>query len=278
MKKILFLLIFFIVLFNDCFASSLTVESDSTEIYLLDSYIAPEKPTIFNVSFITSNSAKSKLYIDNKYEFTITDTLADNHKAKIDLAGYEFSKKTVPFYIIAEDSTGEKFKSDIFDLDFPKQIKMQKESNFLLFGVFFAMQLLVPTPGYVHTNNANYFELTKEIPLLSFRSSNINYPSGYVAIEFSHIYNADASNFFRVGYKHFFMTPIVKYISPGIDLFTNFDGYNGYSLEVSFGMFDLLKTFTIYSRYRFNSQPSYSDRNFQEISVGLFSNYFSFHF
>ena len=159
MKKILFLLIFSAVLFNDCFASSISSESDSTEIYLLDSYIAPEKPNIFILSFITSNPAKAKLYIDNKYEFTITDTLSENHKAKIDLAEYEFSKKTVPFYIIAEDSAGEKSKSDIFDLDFPKQIKMQKESNFLLFGVFFGIQFLVPTPGYVYTNNSKGFKL-----------------------------------------------------------------------------------------------------------------------
>lgn len=277
MKKILFLLIFSAVLFSDCFASSISIEGDSTEIYLLDSYIAPEKPNIFVLSFITSNPAKAKLYIDNKYEFTITDTLAENHKAKIDLAEYDFSKKTVPFYIIAVDSSGNKSKSDVFDLDFPKQIKMQKESNFLLFGVFFGIQFLLPAPGSVNMNNAGYFEITKEIPLISFRSSNINYPSGYVAIEYSHIYHADASNFFRLGYKHIFATPFLKYISPGADLFTNFDGYNGYSLEVSIGMFDLLKTFTVYTRYRFNSQPSGSNRNFQELSLGIFSNYFSFH-
>ena len=278
MKKILFILVILTVVSNYSFASNLTFESDSTEIYLLDSYIAPEKPTIFNVSFITSNPAKAKLYIDNKYEFTITDTLSEDHKAKIDLAEYGFSKKTVPFYIIAEDSAGNKSKSDVFDLDFPKQIKMQKESNFLLFGIFFGIQFLVPTPGYAHTSNGNYFEITKEIPLLSFRSSNINYPSGYVAIEYSHIYHADNSNFLRLGYKHIFGTPFLEYISPGVDLFTNFDGYNGYSLEVSVGMFNILKTFTVYSRYRFNSQPSSSDRNFHEISIGLFSNYFSFHF
>ncbi|MGA8265895.1 MAG: hypothetical protein WB779_15740 [Ignavibacteriaceae bacterium] len=278
MKNILFLLIFSAVLFNDCFASSLNIESDSTEIYLLDSYIAPEKPTIFIVSFITSNPAKAKLYIDNKYEFAITDTLSEDHKSKIDLGEYDFSKKTVPFYIIAQDSAGNKSKSDTFDLDFPKQIKMQKESNFILFGVFFGIQFLVPTPSYVHTNSGNYFALNKEIPLISFRSSSIDYPSGYFSIEYSHIYHADASNFFRLGYKHLFVTPVLKYISPGVDLFTNFDGYNGYSLEVSFGMFDLLKTFTVYSRYRFNSQPSSTDRNFHEISIGVFSNYFSFHF
>ena len=277
MKKIL-LLLFILLFFNQPFAATAATEADSAEIYLLDSYIAPEKPTIFHLSFVTSEPCKSTLYIDGKYKFVISDTLTDSHAKDINLSGHEYSAKSVPFYIIAIDSAGRKSKSDIFDLDFPKKIKMQKESNFLMLGVFFAAQLLVPTPAYVSTNGVSYFELTKDIPLLSFRSSSIDYPSGYFGIEYSHIFNADESNFLRLGYKHFFEPGLFKYISPGIDLFTNFSGFTGYSLEVSVGMFDLLNTFTVYSRYRFNSQPSFPERNFHEISLGVFSNYFSFHF
>ena len=276
--KIILLLLFFLLFFNENFAATAAAEADSAEIYLLDSYIAPEKPTIFHLSFITSEPCKSILFLDGNYEFVISDTLTDSHAKDIDLSGHEYSSKSVPFYIIAIDSAGKKSKSDIFDLDFPKKIKMQKESNFLLLGAFFAAQLLVPTPAYVRTNGVSYFELTKDIPLLSFRSSSIDYPSGYFGMEYSHIFNADESNFLRVGYKHFFETTLFKYISPGIDLFTNFSGFTGYSLEVSVGMFDLLNTFTVYSRYRFNSQPSFPERNFHEISIGVFSNYFSFHF
>lgn len=277
MKKIL-LLLFVILFIKQNFAVTVVVESDSAEIYLLDSYIAPEKPTIFHLSFVTSEPCKSTLYLDDKYEYVISDTLTDSHGKEIDLSGHKYSASSVPFYIIAIDSAGKKSKSDIFELDFPKKIKMKNESNFLLLGVFFAAQFIVPTPAYVRTNGVSYFELTKDIPLLSFRSSNIDYPSGYFGIEYSHIFNADESNFFRIGYKHFFEPPLFKYISPGVDLFTNFSGFTGYSLEVSVGMFDLLNTFTVYTRYRFNSQPSYPERNFHEISIGVFSNYFSFHF
>jgi hypothetical protein len=277
MKKIL-LLLFIALIFKDNYAVTVVAESDSAEIYLLDSYIAPEKPTIFHLSFATSEPCKSILYLDDKYQFTISDTLTDSHEKEIDLSGHKYSSDSVLFYIVAIDSAGKKSKSDIFELDFPKKIKMQKESNFLLLGVFFAAQFLVPTPAYVRTNGVSYFELTKDIPLLSFRSSSIDYPSGYFGIEYSHIFNADESNIFRVDYKHFFEPPVFKYVSPGIGLFTNFSGFTGYSLEVSVGMFDLLNTFTVYSRYRFNSQPSFPERNIHEISIGVFSNYFSFHF
>lgn len=278
MKKILLLLFILLIYANKNFASAVIAESDSTEIYLINSYVAPEKPDIFNISFVTSVPARSKLYLDNKYEFVISDTLKDSHQSEIDLAGREFSSKAVPFYIIAEDSAGNKTKSDIFELDFPVKIKVEKESNFLLLGAFFGMQFLLPTPSLVITHNNNFFALTKEIPLLAFRSSNINYPTGYFSIEYSHIFNADAGNFFRLGYKHFFETSFLEYISPGINGFTNFDGYNGYSAEISLGLFNVLNTFTVYSRYRFNTQPSHPDRDFQEISLGIYSNFFSFHF
>ena len=278
MKRIFILLIVLIIGAADLNIFAKAADADSAEIYLLDSYIAPEKPNIFHISFITSIPCKATLYLDGKFEFIISDTLSTTHESNIDISNHKFSSLSIPFYIVAVDSMGMKSRSDLFELDLPKEIKMKKESNFLLFGIFFGMQFLLPTPAFVHTDKTSYFALTKEIPLLSFRSSNIDYPSGYFAIEYSHIFNADASNFFRLGYKHFFETPILKYVSPGVDLFANFDGFNGYSIETSVGMFNILKTFTVYSRFRYNAQPSHTDRDFYEISLGIFSNYFSFHF
>lgn len=278
MKKIILLI--FVLLFgiNKIPAMSVSAQGDSVEVYLLDSYIAPEKPTIFNLSFISSAPVKSRIMLDNKYEIVISDTLADSHQSKIDLAGKSFSGKVVPFYIIVTDDAGNVSRTDSYDLDFPKEIKIEKESNFLLLGVFFGTQFLLPAPEYVHTNNADFFALTKEIPLISFRSQNINYPFGYVGIEYTHIFNADASNFFRLGYKQIIELPVFKYLSPGISGFTNFDGFSGVSMEASLGLTDLLNTFTLYARYRFNAQPSHTDRNFHEISLGIYSNFFSFHF
>ena len=63
MKKILLLLFIMSVFVNKNFALPFTTENDSTEIYLIDSYVAPEKPGIFHISFVTSVPAKSKLYL-----------------------------------------------------------------------------------------------------------------------------------------------------------------------------------------------------------------------
>lgn len=278
MKKIIPLIFILLLGIPKSFAYTNINQGDSIEVYLLDSYIAPEKPTIFNISFISSIPVKSKILLDNKYEIVISDTLNDSHQAKIDLGGKEFSAKVVPFYITVEDSSGNISRTDIYDLDFPKEIKIEKESNFLLLGVFFGTQFLLPSPEYVKTENTDFFALTKEIPLISFRSQNINYPAGYFSMEYTHIFNADASNFFRLGYKQIIELPVFKYISPGVSGFTNFDGYGGISFETSFGLTELLNTFILYARYRFNTQPSHSGRNFHEISLGIYSNFFSFHF
>ena len=278
MKKIILLIFILLLGVKVNYAEVNAAAGDSVEVYLIDSFIAPEKPTVFNLSFISSVPVKSKIFLDNKYEYIVSDSLSDSHQAKIDLAGKKFTGKVVPFYIIVEDSAGNISKTDRYDLDFPKEIKIEEESNFLLLGVFFGTQFLLPAPEFVRTNNTDYFALTKEIPLISFRSQNINYPFWYFAIEYTHIFNADASNFFRLGYKQIIELPVFKYISPGVSTFTNFDGFSGISFETSLGLTDLLNTFTLYARYRFNTQPSHSDRNFHEISLGIYSNFFSFHF
>ena len=278
MKKLTLLIIVLLLGVKLNYAKTNEAAGDSVEVYLLDSYIAPEKPTIFNLSFISSAPVKSKILLDNKYEYLISDTLTDSHQAKIDLADKTFSGKIVPFIITVEDSAGDISRTESYDLDFPKEIKIEKESNFLLLGLFFGTQFLLPAPEYVRANNTDFFALTKEIPLLSIRSQNINYPFGYLALEYTHIFNADASNFFRLGYKQIIELPVFKYISPGISGFTNFDGFSGVSFETSLGLTDLLNTFTLYARYRFNTQPTKSDRNFYEISLGIYSNFFSFHF
>jgi hypothetical protein len=278
MKKLILVILVLLVGVNENFAFQNFTQRDSVEVYLLDSYIAPEKPTVFNLSFISSVPVKSGILLDNKYRIVISDSLTDSHQAKIDLAGKEFPGKVVPFYITVEDSAGNITRTDSYNLDFPKEIKIEKESNFLLLGLFFGTQFLLPSPEYVRTNNTDFFALTKEIPLISFRSQNINFPFGYFSIEYTHIFNADASNFFRLGYKQIIELPIFKYISPGISGFTNFDGFSGIGLETSLGLADILNTFTLYVRYRFNTQPGKSERNFHEISLGIYSNFFSFHF
>jgi hypothetical protein len=82
-------------------------------------------------------------------------------------------------------------------------------------------------------------------------------------------------NYFRIGYKHLIDIPGIEYVSPGINGFTNFQGFNGISPEVSLGLFKILNTFTLYTRYRYNAKPGDSGSGFHEISIGLYSGFFA---
>ena len=69
--------------------------------------------------------------------------------------------------IIVEDSAGNKFTGDQYDLQFPEEIKVKSESNFLLLCLFGGtVFLFLLRPMYLQISD-KYFSLTKEIPLIS---------------------------------------------------------------------------------------------------------------
>ena len=253
-------------------------QTDSIEINIIDNYVTPEIPHNFVLSFFTNEKAKSKILIDNSYEYTVSDTLTDLHKIKQDISKLNFNTPDVPFVIIVEDSAGDKYTSEEYNLELPQEIKVKSESNFLLLCLFGGTVFLLPSPAYVFTNNDNYFSLTKEIPLISLSKKGFTYPAGYFSLEYSHIFNASYKNFLRIGYKHIIEVPGIQYISPGINGFTNFKGFNGISPELSAGLFRILDTFIVYLRYRYNAKPGETGKEFQEISLGLYSNFFSLYF
>lgn len=278
MRKIIMLAGLVLIISFHVYAQENSPNQDSVEVTVIDSYISPELPHTFLLTFFTSEPVKSKVILDNKYKYNISDELKENHSIKIDLSKLSFSRKSIPYVIVVQDSTGRSYKSEEYEVDWPGQIKMQSESNFLLLCLFGGTVFLIPSPTYVTGPGGNYFSLTKEIPIISFRSSNYTYPVGYFSAEYSHIFNAPRKNFFRLGYKQIIEVPYVQYISPGVDWFTDFKGFNGISAEVSVGWFKLLNTFTVFTRYRYNFKPSDSAGRFSEISVGLYSSFFSIYF
>jgi hypothetical protein len=273
-QKIFLFLIFLCV---TGFAQNDFIEDDSVEVYVIDSFIPPDNPNVFNLSFFTSKPAKSKVILDDKYEFNISEQATESHKIKIDISKLEFKSKYVPFVILMEDSLGNTYLSDKFEFELQKEIRLEGDSNFLLLCLFGGIVFLLPSPVYVVTENDNYFSLTKEISLFTFRGS-FKYPSGYIAAEYSHIFNSPYKNFLRLGYKHLVETPVLEYISPGINGFTNFKGFNGISPELSIGWIKIFNTFTVYTRYRYNFKPGESGSNFHELSLGLYSGFFSIYF
>ncbi|RPI72092.1 MAG: hypothetical protein EHM47_08960 [Ignavibacteriales bacterium] len=257
-------------------AQSFSVE-DSVEVYVIDSFIPPDNPNVFNLSFFTSEPAKSKVVFNDEHEYEISKELSEEHRIQIDLIEAGFKTKTVSYIIFVEDSSGQINQSEKLELELQEEIQMEGESNFLLLCLFGGTVFLLPNPVLVITEDENYFSLTKEIALLTFRGS-YNYPAGYIAAEYSHIFGAPKKNFLRIGYKHIMEIPGIEYLSPGLNGFTNFNGFNGISPELSVGLFKIYRTFTVYTRYRYNFKPGETGSQFHEISLGLYSSFFSFYF
>lgn len=245
------------------------------EIFLIDAYVRPEPPFIFILTYYTSELCVSNVIIDGKYEYVVTNGLSEAHSAKIDISELKFLNKNVNFVIETVDSLGNKFTSEEYEFDLPYEPIIKEGSTILTLCLFAGSVFLVPAPGYSNIDGEGYFSLTKEIPVISFRSKSRNYPASYLAFEYTHIFNAPEKNYLRFGYKRIFETGFIQYIAPGITAYTNFIGQNGFSPEISFGLFTMFDTFTLYTRYRFNIMPGSSDKNFHEINLGLYTRFFS---
>ncbi len=275
MKNILFLLFFFLIINRISTAQEDSLSYPPVDIFLIENFVTPEMPHTFMISYFTSSPVKSRIVINDKFNLIISDEPTENHSAEIDLTQFNFDDAYIPFVIIVEDSAGNTYTSEEYEFEFPREVKVEGESNFVLLCLFGGAVFGLPGPAYVKWGEENYFSLTKEIPLIFIRSSGYNYPTGYFSLEYSHIFNAPVKNFFRVGYKHLIEVPWIEYVSPGFNGFTNFKGFSGISPEISLGLFRIFNSFTVYTRYRFNAKPGEAGSEFHEISLGLYSGFFA---
>jgi len=273
MKKLFY--IFFLIATTTI--SVYTQESDSIEIYLIDAYVKPELPHKFTLSFFTSDVCKSAVSIDENYEYLVNDELSDMHNTEIEITGLEFNDKIVNFVILTEDEAGNKYVSEVFDFDLPYEPEIKEGSDFLQVCLFGGAIFLLPYPNLVFQGGESFFSLTKEIPIISFRSKSRRYPAGYLSLEYSYIFDSSAKNYLRAGYKQIYELPYIEYFFPGVSLYSNFLGNNGIALETSIGLFTIIDTFTLYTRYRYNIKPGGSPGNFHEVSIGLYSSFFSYY-
>ena len=255
--------------------ANLFSQSDSIEVYLIDAYSTTVIPYTFKLSFYTSDTCKTKVILENKYEFEVSSDFTDFHKTEIDLTDLDFDGKVVDFVIISETGSGEVYRSEKFDFDLPFEPQIKSGSDLFTLCLFGSAIFLLPYPSYVSDGHSSYFSLTKEIPVISFRSRSLNYPSGYLSLEYSYIFDAQERNFLRAGYKRIVELPHIEYVSPGITLYTNFKTNQGISPEISVGLFTIKDTFTFYGRYRYNITLHSAGKNFSEIYIGLYSGFFS---
>ncbi|MDR3667618.1 MAG: hypothetical protein P4L35_12315 [Ignavibacteriaceae bacterium] len=271
----LFLIFFLLIISSYIFPQD---NPDSAEVSLIDNYVTPDNPPILIVSFVTNISVKSKIIIEDKYEYPVSKDLTVNHRDSIDISSLKLNSKQIHFVIQTEDSLGKKFTSEIFEVDLPKEVDIKGESNFLLLCLLGGTVFLLPSPAYVNWEGKSYFSLSKEIPLVFIRSGSFSYPTGYFSVEYAFVYQAPVRNFFRIGYKHIIEVPGIEYFSPGVDGLTNLNGFNGISPELSIGWLKIFDTFTLYSRFRYNFKPGGKNSEFSEISIGLYSGFFAIYF
>ncbi|HSW55958.1 MAG TPA: hypothetical protein VLH59_12795 [Ignavibacteriaceae bacterium] len=260
-------------------------QTDSIEVYLIDAYCTREIPYLFKLSFYTSDVCKSKVILyagdvsasggDDKYEFGVAYEPTDLHKTDIALSNLSFKEDRVNFVIITENDSGIINKSEVYDFDLPFEPKIKEGSDWITLCLFGSSIFLIPYPSYAAESQQSYFSLTKEIPVISFRSKSLNYPAGYLSFEYSYIFNAEDPGYLRAGYKRIYEIPGMEYISPGISLYTNFNTNLGISPEFSIGLFTIKDTFTMYVRFRSNFTFHSSGTNFQEIYIGFYSGLFS---
>ncbi len=271
---------FILVLFLSFPFANFAQDENNAEVFLIDAYVTPETPHKFVLSFFTTDSVKSKVILNNKYEFTVSEEFNEDHKTEIDLSGFEFDSAYVPFYILVTGKNGKESKSENFELILPYKNKMEQRkvaSPFLqlcLGGVLF----LMPSPGIVFKDGSSEFSLSKEIPLLTFYDAGYNYPSAYVSLEYTYVFKAERKSYLRLGYNKIFPVKYIEFIAPAIKGYTDFKGNNGFSGEISLGLFKFYKVYSVYLRYRYNYQPVEPFGSFNEISIGLFSSFFSINF
>lgn len=259
---------------------SLSGQTSGIEIFVIDSYVTPEMPLKIKISFFTSDSVKSQLILDEKYKLQVSTTYTEDHTIEVPLTKFQFDSTEVPFFVIVESKSGKRDTGDVYDLALPADYELRTEggSSLITICCFGGAIIGMPQPTYVGIDGESYFSLAKEIPVFSIYGSGYNYPVGYIGLEYAYIFNAPYKNFLRLGYKHIFKIDLLEYISPGLNGFTDFLGFNGISPELSIGFFKIYNAFTVYGRYRYNFKPSNTEENFYEISIGLYSNFFSINF
>lgn len=248
-----------------------------SNLFLIDSYITPEEPHTFTLSFFTAESVKSTLVMDSEYEVEISEDYTADHKAEIEVSRFKFDSSFVPYYVKVENKKGEKFKSTTYTVELPQSVELKSDRESSLFTVclFGGVIFGLPSPTYISAEGEYYFGLSKEIPVLTFQSMGRTYPLGYFDLEYQYIFDAPSNHFVRFGYKHLFELPVIEYAVPGLNFTTDFKGFNAASPEISLGLLRIYNAFTLYTKYRYNIKPGEINNDFHEISIGLYSSFFT---
>lgn len=272
MKSFIGFLFFLLLLQTNIYAQEENYNAE-LEIFLIDAFCKPDSNRILIITFYSSFPVKSKVILENKYEYEVSYEYTELHKIRIDLSDLIFEDKQVDFVVKSIDSLGNQYLSETFDFDLPFEPTVIGGSNIFTLCLFGGAVFLVPNPGLVVQNNKAEWSLTKEIPLFAFRKG-YNYASSYVSFEITYFNNFENNFNYRLGYKKIWEVKSIEYISTGISGFTNFKYQSGFSPEVTIGLLKIFESFTIYTRYRYNYIFNL-DYGKHEFYLGFYSGFFT---
>lgn len=256
-------------------------EMEDIELFLVDSYVTQEKPYIFKLTFFTTERVKSAVKLDDEIFFIVSDTLSEDHSSEFDVTGQNFSGAVVVMYITLTNEAGAEVVKGPFEIILPQleqKIETDQDLNLLTVCCFGGVIFGLPSPTAVLYDGETKWSLSKEIPVLSFYTSGYNYPAHYLGLEYQYINDVQSKHLYRLGYKYLHTIPVFEYISAGVNVYSDFKGQNGYSPEISVGLMRFYNVFTLYGRYRYNKDFEHNYPEFHEISIGLYSNFFSLNF
>jgi hypothetical protein len=263
---------------------SIISEAQSAEpafdIYLIDSYVTPEKPNKLVISFITGDSTTSNIKFKNSLEFIVSNAFTETHKFEIEFEKLGIAESIVSFDIIAKNREGIIASLEDNFIEISEGLKISDENDTGLFQTccIGSAIFLFPSASISFSENSSYFGISKELPLFSFYSKGYNYPIGYIGAEYSYFFNAEEKHRLNIGYKHIFELNFIKFISIGANFSTLFEGRHYLSPEVTAGLFQIENVFTIYVRYRYLRPFSSNHPNEHFLSIGLYSHFFSLNF
>lgn len=271
MSKFIFSLFFVFFLSGSIFAYSES-SSDSVEVYLIEAFIAP-KSTKLKLTFFTSEAVKSEAVFRNKV-VPVSAEYSENHQTEIDITGIEKNGDMISFFVRVENEEGTKNLSELFEVLAEGNTTIEGGAD-LTGCIIGGMVYLIPSPGYDFFKDTSGVSFGKEFPLVSFFSGGYNYPNGYISFDYRYSASAESKSRYMLGYKQIVELPYIEFLSFGFSYATDFKGKNSVVPEMSLGLFRVMNVFTIYTRAAYFLYPVNRNNDLTQVSLGLFSAFFS---
>lgn len=274
MKPIIFLLLLLLVSGPVFGFSPQAAEGDSIEVILIEAYSPKDSPDKMVLTFFAGEPVKAEVIFPNK-TVPLGDEYKESYSTTLDIEGVPPQEDLIVFYIRVTNESGESNLSEQFDIVAEGNTSISGGAD--LTGCLIGSAVYaIPAVYYNFHQDTSGLGFGKEFPLISFFSGGYNYPNGYIAFEYNYTDLHAVKSRYNFGYKQIIEIPYLNYVSFGFSYSTDFRGGNAVLPEASLGLFRIMNVFTLYVRASHYVFPANKEKNMTQLSLGLFSAFFSF--